>query len=81
VHQLEITARVTGGVFAIAFTYGADLYDRATVQRLADGFLARLRVLLAGPTAAPPSRAEAGVTKAGLTKHDLNVLLKQRGRS
>ncbi|HEX8430134.1 MAG TPA: condensation domain-containing protein, partial [Longimicrobium sp.] len=46
-HRISVDAAVTGGQLRVTWSYGANAYDRATVQRLADGYLEALREIVA----------------------------------
>jgi amino acid adenylation domain-containing protein/non-ribosomal peptide synthase protein (TIGR01720 family) len=45
-HLLEVSGRVAGGRLDVSWSYSRELYDAATVNRLAEGFMAELRSLL-----------------------------------
>lgn len=46
-HRISVDAAVTGGRLRVTWGYGPGAYDRATVQRLADGYLDALREIVA----------------------------------
>jgi amino acid adenylation domain-containing protein/non-ribosomal peptide synthase protein (TIGR01720 family) len=45
-HRLEVTAGVSGGRLWLSWTYGRQVFRRATVERLADAVTAALRALI-----------------------------------
>src|SRR5882724_11295096 len=75
-HLLEVQAAVDGERLRTVFTYGENVHRRATVERLAAGFLARLRSLLAAgrePAMAGPTPAD--FPQADLSQDELDDLL------
>ncbi len=46
-YLLDVTASVGGGKLAVQWTYGEARHERATVERVAEGFMAALRGLIA----------------------------------
>jgi non-ribosomal peptide synthase protein (TIGR01720 family) len=56
-YRVEVDAAVVDGELRVHWTYGGEVYRRATVDGLADRFAARLTALLdSEPGAAPPER-------------------------
>jgi amino acid adenylation domain-containing protein/non-ribosomal peptide synthase protein (TIGR01720 family) len=71
-HLLAVDAVVSGGALVASFTYGTQVHERATVEALAEGFLAALRRIVdhcKDPTAGgftPSDFPEAGLDQASL---------------
>ena len=79
-HLLSIDALVAGGRLHVTWTYGTKVHERATVERLAEGYLNALRELIAhcqNPEAGgyTPSDFEL----AGLDQASLDALMAQLG--
>jgi non-ribosomal peptide synthase protein (TIGR01720 family) len=45
-YLLDVTANVRGGRLGVHWTYSEARHDRATIERVAEGFLASLRTLI-----------------------------------
>jgi amino acid adenylation domain-containing protein/non-ribosomal peptide synthase protein (TIGR01720 family) len=77
-YVLEISGGVTGGQLRLSWTYSANLHQQATIERLADAFIAALRTLI--------DQAQAAVSAPGrfplvaLEQRDLDRLLAAAGR-
>jgi amino acid adenylation domain-containing protein/non-ribosomal peptide synthase protein (TIGR01720 family) len=71
-HLLNVDSVVTQGTLLVTFTYASQAFDEATVQGMADGFLAALRQIIdhcKDPTAGgftPSDFPEAGLDQASL---------------
>jgi amino acid adenylation domain-containing protein/non-ribosomal peptide synthase protein (TIGR01720 family) len=75
-HRISVDAAVTGGRLRVTWGYGAGAYDRATVQRLADGYLDALREIVAhcrDPHAGGFTPSDFDL--AGLDQDELDALL------
>ena len=46
-HRLEVNASVSGGCLRVSWSYGGQVYRRETIERLAAGYLAALREIVA----------------------------------
>jgi amino acid adenylation domain-containing protein/non-ribosomal peptide synthase protein (TIGR01720 family) len=79
-HLLNVDAVVVGGKLHVTWTYPTELYDGATVQRLADGYVDAVRDLIAhcrDPQAGGFTPSDFAM--AGLDQDALDALLSQLG--
>ncbi|HEX6036759.1 non-ribosomal peptide synthetase [Longimicrobium sp.] len=79
-HLLSIDAMVLGGRLSVTWTYAPSVHDRATVERLAEGFLGALRELVAhcrDPQAGGYTPSDFALS--GLDQDGLDALLSQLG--
>jgi amino acid adenylation domain-containing protein/non-ribosomal peptide synthase protein (TIGR01720 family) len=82
-HLLAVVCRVDGGVFEVAWRYGANRHRRPTIERLADDFLGELRSLIdarLSPQAADPSPADFDLA-AGLSREQLERIAQLVGQA
>jgi amino acid adenylation domain-containing protein/non-ribosomal peptide synthase protein (TIGR01720 family) len=73
-HALEVAALVEDGALRVVWTYGPGRHRRETVQALADGFLARLRALVAHCARADAACTPSDFPLAGLDAAGLAAL-------
>lgn len=69
---LELDAVVDGGIFRAQWTYGAHVHHHETIRRLADGYIAILRRLIAHCTSGQSGVTPSDFPLAGLDQGDLD---------
>jgi amino acid adenylation domain-containing protein/non-ribosomal peptide synthase protein (TIGR01720 family) len=70
---LGVTASVAGGVLRVEWSYSANLHQRATVEALAEGFMAALREIIAhcqNPDAGGATPSDFGLANLNQAKLD-----------
>ncbi|MDB4950211.1 MAG: hypothetical protein JWM27_2860 [Gemmatimonadetes bacterium] len=75
-HRISVDAAVTGGRLQVTWSFGAGAYERGTVERLAAGYLAALREIVAHcrhPQAGGFTPSDFDL--AGLDQDELDALL------
>ncbi|HYU32860.1 MAG TPA: hypothetical protein VEW48_11920 [Thermoanaerobaculia bacterium] len=81
-HLLEINASIVAGRLEAVWTWGTEIHRRATVERLAAGFLARLRELLAlGRSEGAAGFTPSDFPEMGFVQDDLDDLLADLDRT
>ncbi len=80
-YLFEINAEVAGGQFQLAWSFSANLHCRATIEALAENYLAALRCLIALPrTDVTPGITPSDFPLARLEQRQLDELLRgERG--
>ena len=74
-HRIEVNAAVLGGALQVRWTFSHELHDRATIERLAERYLAELRALAAHcATAAAPAATPSDFPLAAIDAHTLALL-------
>ncbi|HYO60110.1 non-ribosomal peptide synthetase, partial [Archangium sp.] len=80
-HLLAVEARVFGGQLEATWLYSENVHERATIEALAQGFMAALRTLIEGRTSPEAARyVPSDFPLARLDRAALELVLKQAPR-
>jgi amino acid adenylation domain-containing protein/natural product biosynthesis luciferase-like monooxygenase protein/non-ribosomal peptide synthase protein (TIGR01720 family) len=74
-HLIEIEASVLGGRLQLQWLYGRDFHERATIEALANGFIARLRALIQQCRASDPGYTPSDFPLLQITQTKLDELV------
>jgi len=78
-YALEVNAVVGGGRLDVHLTYSPDVWERSTIDRLSEEFLARLRALIGLEEPPQSSLLPSDFPLVGLTRNALDRLIEEVG--